>query len=327
MNRIPFILLTLLLLVSCEKSGFESVSSLVPRTADQDNSIPSIQVNNAILHSEAFGNPADPLVVVVHGGPGADYRHLLPCQALADHGYRVVFYDQRGSGLSQRFPYDSYATDPMQQMYGDLEGVINYYRSSPGQKVFLLGHSWGAMLSSAYINTHPGKIDGLVICEPGGLVWQDVVAYTKRQQQLNFFAEPINDAAYSDQFLTSDKDDHDMSDYRFGLFLATAITSTIPEGEMPVWRGGWAVMNALFSWGNEHNPDWSANLRDFDTKVLFIYSDLNKAYGEAHARKVAGAFPNVEMFQATGTGHFMLTFPAGWAQCEPVIVSYLNSLK
>jgi pimeloyl-ACP methyl ester carboxylesterase len=41
---------------------------------------------------------------------GADYRYLLPLKALADD-YRVVFYDQRGTGLSPRVPADSITLD------------------------------------------------------------------------------------------------------------------------------------------------------------------------------------------------------------------------
>ena len=94
-----------LLLFSCTKERLiNEPGNLVPRTVDQDPSLPSITVNGAMLHSEAFGHPDSTMIVCIHGGPGGDYRYLLNCKDLADYGYRVVFYDQRGSGLSQRFP-------------------------------------------------------------------------------------------------------------------------------------------------------------------------------------------------------------------------------
>ncbi len=64
-----------------------------------------------------------------------------------------MFYDQRGSGLSQRFSRQSYLSlgaEVMELMYDELHAVIAYYRKKPEQKVVLLGHSWGAMLASGY---------------------------------------------------------------------------------------------------------------------------------------------------------------------------------
>jgi proline iminopeptidase len=83
----------------CDEERFiDEPGNLVAKTVDQDLSLPSITVNGAMLHSEAFGNPDSTIIVCLHGGPGGDYRYLLNCKDLADHGYRVVFYDQRGSG-------------------------------------------------------------------------------------------------------------------------------------------------------------------------------------------------------------------------------------
>src|SRR4030088_2625364 len=69
--------------------------ALVPKTVDQDPSLPSISVNGTQLHSEAFGNPANPMVVFLHGGPGADYRNGKNVKNLVNYNYYVVFYDQR----------------------------------------------------------------------------------------------------------------------------------------------------------------------------------------------------------------------------------------
>src|SRR6185436_19073286 len=85
--------------------------NLVPKTVDQDPALPQIEVAGAQLHAEAYGDPEAPIVMVLHGGPGSDYRSLLPLKELAHDGYRVVFWDQRGAGLSQRFPADTYSFD------------------------------------------------------------------------------------------------------------------------------------------------------------------------------------------------------------------------
>jgi proline iminopeptidase len=82
--------------------------NLVPRTVAEDPGLPHIAVAGTLLHAQAFGDPGAPMVMVLHGGPGSDYCGQLPLRALADDGFRVVFWDQRGAGLSQRYDAGTY---------------------------------------------------------------------------------------------------------------------------------------------------------------------------------------------------------------------------
>lgn len=323
--------LTLLLalgFIQCTKDRIiNEPGNLVPKTVDQDPSLPSITINGAQLHAEAFGPADSALIVVLHGGPGSDYRYLLNCQAFADRGYRVVFYDQRGSGLSERFPKDSYT---LQTMIDDLKSVIQHYRTSPTQQVFLLGHSWGAILATSYINTYPGAADGAVLAEPGGFVWDDIEDYVKRSRSIVMTKELYNDMLYSDQFITGKEDQHAILDYKYALYSAADGSPDNPignEGPLPFWRSGAVVNQALFELGHDTKPDWTTNLDQFTAKVLFIYSENNEAYGLAHAQKVSSAYPNVELFETLDAGHDMLSFPTGWSNTFPKMLQYFNNLK
>jgi len=309
-----------------EKYIYES-GNLVPKTVDEDPSLPSISVNGTRLHAQTYGDPDSAMIVVVHGGPGSDYRYLLNCKAFADNGYFVVFYDQRGSGLSRRHDKDSYS---IQVMYDDLTAVIAHYRRSPAQKVFLLGHSWGAMLSTAYINAYPTAVNGAILAEPGGLVWQDVTDYLSRSQEFRFFGETLNDAVYMDQFITGKENEHAILDYKFGLFASADDSKDSPignEGVLPSWRSGAVVSDALFEIADKEKPDWTTHLDQYTTEVLFVYSERNKAYGPEHARKVSSAYPHVTLLEVKGSGHDMISFPNGWSQFYPAALTYLNNLK
>jgi proline iminopeptidase len=178
---LPVVIILSLLIAGCTKGRLiNEEGNLVPKTVEHDPSLPSISVNGTLLHAEAFGNPDSAMIIVLHGGPGADYRSLLNCKEFASRGYRVIFYDQRGSGLSKRHPKNLYS---LQLMYDDLAAVINYYRKSPAQKIFLLGHSWGAILATGYINKYPTAINGVILAEPGGLVYKDIQDYIKRSRK------------------------------------------------------------------------------------------------------------------------------------------------
>ena len=315
-------------LTACTKQRqIDQEGNLVPKTVEFDTSVPSIAVNGTTLHSEAFGNSSYPMVIVLHGGPGADYRSLLNCKAFTNNNYYVVFYDQRGSGLSKRHPTSIYN---VQIMLDDLNAVIAHYRTRPGQKVFLLGHSWGAMLATAFINKYPTVINGAILAEPGGFKWSDIIDYVNRSMDFGFTSEASNDAAYLDQFITGKKDQHAILDYKFMVWASTENYKNSPlgnEGNIPVWRNGAVVNAALFAVGEKEKPDFTTNLRQYNPKVLFAYSERNKAYGLAHAQKVSSAYTDVQLFKVNDAGHDMLSFTAGWNNFYPVALNYLNSLR
>ncbi len=300
--------------------------SLVPFTVEKDATLPAISINGSRFHAETFGNPADKMLVILHGGPGSDYRYLLNCREFASHGYYVVFYDQRGSGLSQRHNKNEYS---IQLMIDDLHAVIDHYQTSVTQKIFLLGHSWGAILATAYINQYPTAIRGTVLGEPGGFKWQDIKDYITRARDFRFSSEALNDALYTEQFVTGKKNEHAILDYKLGLLGATDAANDNPTGNeavLPFWRAGAVVNKTLFDIGERDEPDWTTNLHLFTTKVLFAYSERNRAYGLAHAQKVASAYPLVILERINSAGHDFISFPSGWANFFPVALTYLNSL-
>jgi proline iminopeptidase len=325
---LAFACISALLIAGCTKGrSISEEGNLVPETVDRDPSLPSILVNGTQLHSEAFGNPDSAMIVVLHGGPGADYRSLLNCKAFSDQGYRVVFYDQRGSGLSKRHPKDSYS---LQVMYDDLRAVINHYRKSSNQKVFLLGHSWGAILATGFINNYPQEVNGAILAEPGGLVYDDIIAYIKRSRKVSLTSELANDVSYSDQFITGRKDEHAVLDYKYALLSAADGAKDNPtgnEGRPTFWRFGKVVADALIEIGDRDKPNFTTNLDQYTIKILFVYSENNRAYGLPYAEKVSAPFPNVQLEKIEDAGHDILAFPRGWNNFYPLALAYFNSLK
>ena len=321
------IALACLLFTSCEEKDLEinEPGKLVPKTVVEDPSLPSISVNGTTLHSESYGNPDSALVIFLHGGPGSDYRNGLNVKQLADDGYYVIFYDQRGTGLSQRHNKDVYS---IQLYLDDLTAVIEHYRTSPEQKVFLFGHSWGAMLTAAYINSFPERIDGAIFAEAGGFNKQLLDEYSEASRKLNVFSEITNDVLYYDQFLTGRENEHEILDYKMGIassFQYADGNSEGVEGPSPFWRNGAIVLQAFTDIAENEGFDFTLNLSQFQTKVLFLYGENNQSYGVRFAEKEAAFFPNAEIVQIDNTGHEMIYFK--WNSVHPVVLDYLNSLK
>ena len=327
------IIISAVVITGCEEERFiNEPGYLVPKTVDQDPNLPSITVNGVMLHSEAFGHPDSTMVVCIHGGPGSDFRYMLNGKDLSDYGYRVVFYDQRGSGLSQRLSKESYLSQgigAVEALYDELGGVIAHYRTSPEQKVYLLGHSWGAMLATGFAGKHPNAIEGLVVCEPGGLIWEDVMTFMTNTRTFGLFGETLNDATYLDQFITpgvSDKGLYEIMDYRFGVMVSSNEITGDVRGI--AWRAGAIINSTFMEIGQKNKPDFSEGIANFNVPVLFFYSEKDKGYPDSWAQKISSAYHSRTVVKISGTGHDgIIMDTAPWkAQTLPAILDYFNSL-
>ena len=132
-----------------------------------------------VLHAEvdevapyatgAIPDPEQPTVVFVHGyALNLDCWHFQRKQMRGRH--RMVFYDQRSHGRSERSPREHASVD---QTGDDLARVIE--RLVPTGKVVLVGHSMGGMSIMAFAERHPEVFAervaavGLVATTAGGL--------------------------------------------------------------------------------------------------------------------------------------------------------------
>ena len=96
------------------------------------------------LYRTAYGPEDAPRLLVLHGGPGASHDYLLPQMlALADD-YRLIFYDQRGSGRSRS---DDHSPITWQTHVTDLATLVHELSLEP---LTLVGYSWGGLLALLY---------------------------------------------------------------------------------------------------------------------------------------------------------------------------------
>ncbi len=109
------------------------------------------------LYLEECGNPRGIPAVFLHGGPGAgcepSHRRFFDPDR-----YRIVLFDQRGSGRST--PHADLTDNTTWDLVADCERI----RTRLGiERWLVFGGSWGSTLALAYAQTHPERVLALVL--------------------------------------------------------------------------------------------------------------------------------------------------------------------
>jgi len=290
----------------------------VAKTVEQDPSIPHIKIENTIFHAETFGNNTNEIVIVLHGGPGNDYRYLLSLKVLADD-YFVVFYDQRGTGLSPRVDIEEHT---MENMISDLNNIIDYY--AKGKKVNIIGHSWGAMLASGYVGKYPTKVDKVVLAEPGILTSEKAIEFMKLFKSdfsLSFLwhmgkcwfqslhVDGPDEQAAQDYFFTAFALNADPSLFKKHPLSKYYCDQDLKNASLEYWRYSYLSNRTIFESGIDEEGNMQIDLvsgvENFKNKVLFITGECNTLIGEEYQKDHMKYFNNAEMVVIKNAGHTM----------------------
>jgi proline iminopeptidase len=129
----------------------------MPDFSSPDETKPvSIDEHEVVTYSWGTGKET---IFLLSGGPGLPCRYLVePHLRLVDAGYRVVSYDQLGTGQSDR-PTD----EKLWHISRFAREVETVRRALDLDHFHLIGHSWGGWLGMEYAVTFPGVLASFVI--------------------------------------------------------------------------------------------------------------------------------------------------------------------
>lgn len=149
------------------------------------------------MYWEQSGNPNGVPILFLHGGPGAGStpahrRFFDPTY------YRIVIFDQRGSGRSE--PLGEIRDNTTPHLINDIETLRQHLGI---ERWVIFGGSWGSTLALAYGEAHPDRcvgfiLRGIFLCRKQEINW---FLYGLK----NFFPEAWNN--FVSLLLPSERDD------------------------------------------------------------------------------------------------------------------------
>lgn len=109
------------------------------------------------LYWEESGNPKGKPILFLHGGPGSGTDPSNRC-FFDPAVYRIVLFDQRGSGKST--PHACLEQNTTWDLVADIEKLREHLHIDTW---VVFGGSWGSTLALAYAETHPDRVKALIV--------------------------------------------------------------------------------------------------------------------------------------------------------------------
>ena len=298
-------------------SKFPSLRFHVPETVEFDSAVPFTEINGYKFHTEIYGQPESAPVVVVHGGPGQGFHYLTTLKKLSIQ-YRVIFYDQRGAGLSPRVDQQQLT---IEQNLKDLEGIVRHF--SGGEKVKLIAHSWGGQLVIGLLSRHPELISQAVVVEPLFLYpGEPVIEWVKIFRRWNSFWK-IAPFLFYYPFVKK-QDGHEAND-----FIATKIANQKSAGPPYNCKAERLPSNAFIRLGYSAHKyilqpiidhpesftlDLTRSIYHYQGDLLLISSECS-FFGSTYQEKyhLPKLPAQTRHLKAEDMGHNLLTLNAEWS--------------
>jgi len=268
-------------------------------------------------------NTSNPVLLFVHGGPGMpEYPLTKTYPTGLDEYFTVVWWDQRGSGLSYSSDISA-KTMTTKQFVSDTIKVTNYLRERFGQnKIYLMGHSWGSYIAiqaaakspelyHAYIGV--GQISNQMESEK--IAYKYMIKYYNakgdKKTVKKLEATPIETIDYLPDAYNKIRDDvmhragigttHKMKSVVSGIFMPVMQNReyTLKE-KINIWLGK-AFSNSTVLNNELYRTDLSKNITKLDIPVYFfsgIYDyTVNYSMSEAYLKKLSAPIKGFYLFK------------------------------
>lgn len=269
----------------------------------------NVVLNGVRIWYRVAGNTKSnlPPLVFLHGGPGYNSNSFsVLAGPRLEETIRVVYYDERGSGRSERPWTGHYQLDTL------VEDVEALRRALGVAKIAVLGHSFGGTLALEYAAKYPNRVSRMVLVGAGSNMPAACAArvdylsqhyatllsraradtaagrhWTDCRLALDMLPDSLrekvnNESMFPDLTLARTQD---------SLDAASGLRNT-GELSRALFRGG--LLNYRF-----------ASPQRVTMPVLILAGKEDYAIGLPQQRALAGALPNARIVEYERSGHFL----------------------
>ena len=157
--------LVFLSLISCKQEEKASTYFQSEETGIQTGGVKMIAIETPKgkfkVWTKRFGNNPKIKVLLLNGGPGMSHEYFECMESfLPKEGIEFIYYDQLGTGFSDN-PNDTTMWD-LPRYVEEVEQVRVALHLNK-DNFYLLGHSWGGILSMQYALKYQNNLKGLVV--------------------------------------------------------------------------------------------------------------------------------------------------------------------
>ncbi|MGD9346247.1 MAG: alpha/beta hydrolase [Candidatus Aminicenantes bacterium] len=297
-----FLTLVVCLIPGNTTSDFDRQEGDAITVKEFDVSAKGVTLKARIAGNMRSGN----VLIAVNGGPGQSSRYMASLERLASDEWAIVTYDQRGTGRSTA-PADESGGYSLLGYVADLEAV----RGSVGvEKIHVLGHSWGGIVTMRYATVYPQNVRSIILMGSGP------PSRKAAQEGQSRLGQRIS--ALQNQGIMGSARPSKLSELLLAILPAYF---SDPEFEIPrelketpynidVYQ---KTLSALGNW------DFTKEVAKLNHRVLMLWGE-DDPFGlpMAEATKKALANARVEFVVLKGCGHF-------WHECPYEFFSHIRT--
>ena len=288
-----------------------------------------VKVNDIDICTEAFGNPADPTILLVQGACASMIRWEADfCRQLVDGGRYVIRFDNRDVGRSTAYtPGDPPYT--LEDLADDAVGVLDAFGI---EQAHIVGASSGGMISQLMAIRHPSRVLTTTLCISTPVVPDAAHAVKSTEVNRTESDLPSPSASLLEEVRAlASIDWSDMASAVDGFVMeAHAMAGSrfaVDEAAVRAWGPvEYKRQNNILSFryntpiAETRTPTWRQRLKEIKVPSLVIHGTEDPVLPYPHGVALANDIPGARLLTLEGVGHEL---PRGcWPQMLPAIVAH-----
>lgn len=242
------------------------------------------------LHYVAWGDPAHPPLVLLHGITGHARTWDTLATALADR-WHVLALDQRGHGDSDPAPDGDYSVSAMADDLGAFADALGYRRFS------LLGLSMGGRVSMGFAGANPERVERLVIVDIAPDIHPPGMA--RIRAMIANSPESIESEEWAVETAMAANPRADVGELRHRIKHALR---RAPDGTL-TWKYARDLREMMRQGGRREPLDLWERLSHITCPTLLVRGAESDVLSPELAQRVVGALPSGRLIEVPDAGH------------------------